>query len=234
MPPTLILIRHAEAHHNATQNWDLLDPALTEEGIQQCEKLQKHLRSSCPLASRVEKIIASPMRRTLQTATFGLEWLIESGVPVEVDAMWQENSDEFCDTGCGLETIAQEFPQLAFDNVDPTYVDKSATSIYAFERGANKARGEACLRSLYERPEKVIAVVSHSAFLRTAVSMRRYANADYRIFTFGKGENGHPELFEDAETSRKGGGRGRSEKGIFPVRDWDFPQGEGEEDEDEE
>lgn len=96
-------------------------------------------------------------------------------------------------------------------------------SPYAFSALANKARGESCLRALYERPEKVIAVVSHSGFLRTAITKRKFGNADYRIFTFGRGQRGHLELFEDGATERKGGGCGRSQRGVWKVREEDFP-----------
>ncbi|UJO16903.1 putative phosphatase [Fulvia fulva] len=228
MPPTLILIRHAEAEHNATENWDLPDPRLTEAGIQQCEDLQRHLQSSCPLAQRVETIITSPMRRTCQTTLTALAWLVKSGIPVEVNAMWQENSTEPCDSGTAIPKVAKEFPELDFSTVDPTYPNKGPGTPYAFAESANAARGQACLRSLYDRPEKVIAVVSHAGFLRTAITKRRYANADYRIFTFKKSNGGALELVEDLSTMRKGGGLGRSPKGIFKVKEWDFPPEEAE------
>jgi hypothetical protein len=76
---------------------------------------------------------------------------------------------------------------------------------------------------LYERPEKTIAVVSHSGFLRTAISKRRYANADYRVFTFRKSKTGHLSLVEDGSTARRGGGMGLSEKGLQRIEPWDFP-----------
>ncbi|USW58066.1 Putative histidine phosphatase superfamily, clade-1 [Septoria linicola] len=227
MPPKLILIRHAEAEHNATCNWDLLDPPLTENGLEQCKTLQKHLQENCPLASKVERIISSPMHRTCQTTLTALSWLIESGVPVELDAMWQENSTNPCDSGSPLGTISKSFPTLDFSRVDPIYPSKDPSTPYAWTRAANRARGDACLRDLYHRPEKVIAVVSHAGFLRTGISKRRYANADYRCFEFrrrGRGEKEKLELVGDGQTERRGGGMGRSEKGVFEVQDWDFPE----------
>ena len=140
--------------------------------------------------------------------------------------IFAENSNKGCDTGSPLSKIAKDFPELDFSHVDPAYPTKDSSSPYAFTKSANKARGEACLKDLYNRPEKVIAVVSHAGFLRTAVTRRRYANADYRIFTFGKGDDGYLELFEDDKTARKGGGLGRSQKGIFEVQEWDFPSEE--------
>ena len=134
-----------------------------------------------------------------------------------------ENSDQLCDTGSDLKIIATEFPNLDFSRVDPAYPDKSLGTPYAFTRSANIARGQACLQRLYDRPEKVIAVVSHSGFLRTAISKRRYDYADYRIFTFRRGREGELKLVEDAITQRKGGAMGRSETGVQRIEEWDFP-----------
>lgn len=100
-----MLIRHAEAEHNATgktllnsvksflsemhlENWDLPDPPLTEQGFQQCKLLQDHLRKHA-VAGDIKHIVTSPLRRTLQTTMVGLDWLIQEGVHVEVDPMWQ-------------------------------------------------------------------------------------------------------------------------------------------------
>lgn len=135
-----------------------------------------------------------------------------------------ENYDGPCDTGSALDTLAAEFPALDFSNVDPVYPDKSPGTPYAYGRSANAARGQACLRRLYTRPEQAIAVVAHSGFLRTAISKRRYHYADYRIFTFRQDhQKGLLRLVEDGVTARRGGGLGRSPKGSYPVNEWDFP-----------
>lgn len=137
--------------------------------------------------------------------------------------MLSENSDNPCDSGTDLRTIAAEFPELDLSSVDPTYPDKSLKTPYAFTHSANAARGQSCLAELYARPEKVIAVVSHSGFLRTAICKRRFANADYRVFKFRKRRDGQLTLVEDASTSQAGGAMGRSEKGVQMIQEWDFP-----------
>jgi hypothetical protein len=113
--------------------------------------------------------------------------------------------------------------------LDPSYPSK--TGLYANTQPAVLSRGQAVLKTLYTRPEKVIAVVSHSAFLRTSVTHRRFANADYRIFEYEDvivGEDGKEkfELREWEQTSETGGGMGWSVKGIHGIEDDDFKNAE--------
>ena len=89
MPPTLLLIRHAQALHNVECDWSLHDPPLSTVGEQQCKELHASLETN-QIGNEVELIIVSAMRRTLQTASIGLEWLIkEKGIKVLPDAAWQ-------------------------------------------------------------------------------------------------------------------------------------------------
>jgi hypothetical protein len=114
--------------------------------------------------------------------------------------------------------------------VDPSFPDKTtngAENPYAFTQKAILARGQRALKDLYTRPEKVIAVVSHSGFLRTAVCNRMFFNADWRVFEFDEEKmqknSGKYVLKESEETEKKGGGMGRSDIGVFGVVDGDFP-----------
>ncbi|OTA70783.1 phosphoglycerate mutase-like protein [Hypoxylon sp. EC38] len=213
MPPTVILVRHAQALHNAEKNFMIHDPDLTEEGHEQCADLRKSLMEN-PLAQQAEAIIVSPLRRTIQTALRSVDWLIEKGVKIEADAAWQENSVKPCDTGSPVDKLSQEFPMVDFSRVDPVFPDKTspAASKYHFTKAAILNRAQSALKSLYARPEKVVIVVSHSAFLRLAVSGYWYFNADYRIFDFAPVNSieDNFQLEQHESTREKGGGLGRS------------------------
>ncbi|KAI0554627.1 phosphoglycerate mutase-like protein [Xylaria curta] len=213
MPPTLILVRHAQAEHNATKDYFIHDPDLTELGREQCAELRKGLMED-PLAQQAELIITSPMRRTIQTALDTVDWLIEKGVKIQADAHWQENSAKPCDTGSAISKVAKEFPSIDYSTVDPVWPDKTtpAGSEYHYTQAAILARGQAALQKLYERPEKVIIVVSHSGFLRLGVTGCWFFNADYRVFDFADmGSPGSPyQLEQHASTRMKGGGLGHS------------------------
>lgn len=229
MPPTLLLIRHAQALHNVSSDWSLPDPKLTPLGEEQCRELHVSLQSH-PLANKVELIVVSPMRRTLQTTTIGLDFLIKKGIPVLADPNWQENADKPCDTGSEISVMEREFAGwgVDFGGVDEKWVDKTSdlpNNPYAFSRKAILARGQTCLKDLYKRPEKVVAVVSHSGFLRTAICNRNFFNADWRVFEFDEEEGGKGQMVlrEWEETEGKGGGMGRSERGVWGIVEGDFP-----------
>ncbi|KAI0114446.1 phosphoglycerate mutase-like protein [Nemania sp. FL0031] len=213
MPPTLILIRHAEAEHNSTKDYWLHDPDLTEKGREQCAQLRKGLMED-RLAQQAELIITSPMRRTIQTALATVDWLVEKGVKIQADAHWQENSAKPCDVGSEISKVAGEFPGIDYSTVDPVWPDKTsaAGSEYHYTRTAIIARGQTALRKLYERPEKVIIVVSHSGFLRLGVTGCWFSNADYRVFDFAPMESpaSSYQLEQHASTRENGGGLGHS------------------------
>lgn len=89
MAPTLILIRHAQALHNVANDWSLHDPPLSKLGEEQCAELQEALKKES-IADKVELIVVSAQRRTLQTAMLSLTWLIEDKkIPIFADAGWQ-------------------------------------------------------------------------------------------------------------------------------------------------
>ncbi|KAI1331701.1 phosphoglycerate mutase-like protein [Xylariaceae sp. FL0255] len=210
MPPTLVLIRHAQAEHNLTRDYNIRDPGLTERGRTQCVDLRNALQKD-PIVQQADLIITSPMRRTIQTALDTVDWLIEKGVKIEADASWQENSDKPCDTGRDIKAVAAEFPDIDYSTVDPLWPDKRSTaaSQYHYTKKAVLRRGQTALERLYSRPEKVIVVVSHSYFLRAGVAGTWFFNADYRIFDMEQTGNSY-QVVQHAWTKKKGGGLGLS------------------------
>lgn len=139
------------------------------------------------------------MRRTLQTAVAALDWLGAAKVPMRAHAGWQETTENPCDIGSDPATLALDFPDVDFTDVDPVFPDKSSeqAKAYAYSRQALVARAQTVLAELHGRPEDVVLVVSHSAFLSRAVAGTMFGNADYRIFSFAE----DAETAESAETA---------------------------------
>lgn len=161
------------------------------------------------------------MRRTLQTAAIALDWLIAGGVKAEADADWQEIYDKPCDTGSSIPDMKAEFPDIDFSTVDPVYPDKTSPEgqRYYPTKEALLARGQFGLQKLYHRPEKLIVVVSHSGFMRLAVTGSQFANADFRVFDFieHKSEDENYSLVEWPSTRLSGGGMGLSPMALVPL-----------------
>ncbi|KAK1753936.1 histidine phosphatase superfamily [Echria macrotheca] len=214
MPPTVILVRHAEALHN---DYSLHDPELSELGRTQCRSLRKSLLKKVPQELDIGLILVSPMVRTIETALLAFGPLVEKGIPIRAHADWQENSAKPCDVGRPAAELAARFPQVDFSGLDPVWPDKTspAGARYAYTRQAIVARGERALAELRGRPEKAVLVVSHSGFLRLGVTTHYFFNADYRVFDFvpsdqdrdGAGDDNDGKLWrlEQWESTKAGG-----------------------------
>ena len=147
---------------------------------------------------------------------------MKRGVPVVLRAEWQENSAKPCDTGTSIPEIEKEWPQFDWSSVDPKYPSK--TGLYEYSKRGLTERGIEARKWLRSRPEKVIAVVSHSGFLRVGVSYKKYENADFRIFDFTEGhEEIGGRLIEWELTDLNGGGLGKSPRGMYLMGPGDYP-----------
>ncbi|KAG8624793.1 hypothetical protein KVT40_007860 [Elsinoe batatas] len=221
MAPTIILVRHGQAEHNATGNEALLDPSLTSEGRSQCLDLRHRIMYEFPLATEIEAIISSPATRAIETALLGFDWALLPGQKVEVNDLWQETSDKPCDTCSEVSELKTKFPSVDLAALRDTFPAKRQASLFAFTKTAVLTRGQMALREIYSRPEKAIVVVSHLGFLMTAVCHRRFANADFRVFDFAP-DQGSLWLMERDATAY-GGGMGRSGTGEYVIKPDDFP-----------
>jgi hypothetical protein len=106
--------------------------------------------------------------------------------------------------------------------VSPIFPAK--TGRYAYTSTAVLQRGQDMLHWLHDRPEKVIAVVSHASFLRIGMGKCFFVNADYRIFDFEEVRGGEVlKLKEWEETAKDGGYLKRPSSGFAEIKEWDFP-----------
>ena len=103
MPREIYLVRHGVCDNSHTMLGQS-DPPLTEEGLAQAELLAKGL------AQRgVERIVASPLRRAVQTAQAIAD---NTGIEIEIDTRLKEISCGAWD-GLSWDAIEQEDPVTA-------------------------------------------------------------------------------------------------------------------------
>lgn len=108
MAPTLHCVRHAQGFHNLDPRNEqtLLDPDLTARGRDQC----KRLAAAFPYHDEIELVIASPLRRTIQTALLGFGPTIAStNSQLLLEPRCQETTAGAADTGSDRERLVQEF-----------------------------------------------------------------------------------------------------------------------------
>ncbi|KAF2021007.1 phosphoglycerate mutase family protein-like protein [Aaosphaeria arxii CBS 175.79] len=223
MPPTIYLVRHAQGEHNATRNYTILDPLLTAKGKQQCQDLKK----AFPFHNEIDLVVASPLRRTVQTAalSFG-PTLARKEVPFIALPVAQEVSNTKSDTGLEIEELLESLPtlfsndQLEFDvhsKLDLSLLEKGWTSKqgqYAYTKEAILKRAAGLRSWLYQRPEKNIILVSHGAFMHfftedldtvDAMTSTAYLNCELRIFTFTPSsteDDAHVQETPESRTTR--------------------------------
>ncbi|KAG8467518.1 hypothetical protein KFE25_000834 [Diacronema lutheri] len=158
------LIRHGQAEHNVSGDLTIRDPPLTEQGRAQAAGL---LASAPVLHGRtVELVVASPMRRTLETAR--IAFASQHTRPLFVahpDA--QETGTHPSDTGSDADVLGREFGEFDLSMcADGWYVKASPYDSRTRERHAAgcdalRARLERLGAWLLARSEKSIALVAH-------------------------------------------------------------------------
>ena len=110
-----LLIRHAESawneHFSASRiDVGLFDPPLTALGVEQARAAAERLRHE-----GVRRLISSPYRRTLQTATIIAAAL---DLPVSVDPIVRERCAFSCDQGSSPAELGAAWPELDFSHLE--------------------------------------------------------------------------------------------------------------------
>ena len=200
----LHIVRHAEGFHNTERKHVAErshDARLTPNGEAQCAALRAALGELAAFSSPSLLVVASPLTRTLQTAS-----LCFPGARIVALEEVRETCNFRCDGRRSLELIRPEFPHVDFSNCADD--DDALWAHYeALHGGADAYRGHresadlpalaaraARARAwLAARPEPMIVVVTHCAFLQAVLGPRL------------DGRDGRPPPAFDADDHEVGG-----------------------------
>ena len=194
MAPTIHCVRHAQGkasilyrveppcltqagyHNLCVENHSMPDPLLTAYGKEQCSNLAE----TFPYHKSIGAIVASPLRRTIYTALYGFQPLIEKGMLVIALPEICETADVPCDTGSDVAVLREEMKDKPVDlsRVEEGYnvkTGKWAPTADAIEKRAREAR-----QWLKARPENEIVVVTHGGLLH-------YLTEDWEDFVQANG-----------------------------------------------
>ncbi|RYC59094.1 hypothetical protein CHU98_g7109 [Xylaria longipes] len=169
MPVTIYLVRHAQSIVNVSGDGTHRDPELTELGHKQCADLGADVAATL---DRIDKVFASPMQRTIQTA---LRVFPEYKDKIILLPELQERGTipcAECDIGSDPEFLLEKFgdTRLDFSHVTEDWTDKGPGSFYAPENAVERARSaRQFIREAakpFEGTNACIVVVTHGRFIQ--------------------------------------------------------------------
>jgi broad specificity phosphatase PhoE len=183
-------VRHAEGVHNVAgsisyDNYKLeefYDAVLTENGINQCKNLSKKCLESRVLDD-IDLLVVSPMRRTLQTASFAFPGLLSKANWIALDEIREQTGLHPCDRRHPISQLSR-----GFGHVDFSFVAADHDPLYGLYNNVREPEEAVCeraknfLRWLEAREEKNIIVVTHSGFLKVLFDQVLDVDHEERIF----------------------------------------------------
>jgi glucosyl-3-phosphoglycerate phosphatase len=165
----MILVRHAESewnHHFSRTRIDpgIPDPPLTAAGRRQARRLAEELA-----AAGVARLIASPYRRTLETASIVGQTL---DLTIAIEPLVRERCVYSCDLGTPPGELARLWPALDFAALEEQWWGEPEESEASIRHRAATFRAQSA--HLIDRAS--VAVITHWGFIR-AVTGAEVANA---------------------------------------------------------
>ncbi|CAK7240199.1 MAG: hypothetical protein STHCBS139747_001637 [Sporothrix thermara] len=214
-------VRHAQGFHNlCSDNLRMPDPLLTPLGEQQCAELQKLYGAENH--AKVALLVASPLRRTLQTALLSFAPVSQRGIRLIGVPELQEVSAMPSDVGTPRVALEKQTDLFPADKVDLSRLhvgwnNKGPGSPYAFALPVLSARAKSARRILRDMAKDLgaddrVVVVTHGGFLHfltedyegvDPVRGTGWKNTECRSFRFVSADDENASLQETAESKER-------------------------------
>ena len=189
----LYFLRHAEGEHNAAkirlgpEVWfrdvaitnEFLDARLTAKGEAAAASAAARMKYELQMGLPLEKVILSPLRRTLQTGTTVFATEIGKVPFVAMELCRETMGVHTCDKRSPIAEMAALFPMVDFsditENDDGLWQPDKRESLDEIQ-----ARAVQFLKHVYENvPETFIAITSHVGFI--GACLRVLEQTEYRL-----------------------------------------------------
>jgi broad specificity phosphatase PhoE len=170
----MILVRHGQSEFNVVFSVTRVDPGirdprLTPEGRRQAEAAAEAL-----MGERIERLIASPYSRALETAEIVARRL---DIAISVDPLVGERAAFACDVGTTRGDLRERWPHLALDHLEEEWWPRLEETEEGLSARCAAFRAHVRARSDWAR----IAVVSHWGFIRGLTGLTVQNGAVLRI-----------------------------------------------------
>lgn len=127
----MILIRHGQTIFNVVFSVTRIDPGVPDPLLTSRGRRQARDIAAALAGEGIERILASPYRRAIQTADTVARSL---GVPVTVDPDVRERFSFSCDLGTRRTELARAWPEYEFGHLEERWWPASEESEASFER----------------------------------------------------------------------------------------------------
>ncbi len=167
----MILARHAESEWNRLFSRTRIDPGIPDPPLTATGRRQAALLAERLAEAGVRRLVTSPYRRALQTATIVGQAL---GVAVTVEPLIRERCVFSCDEGTSPRQLAALWPDLDFAHLEELWWGVPA------ESEANLGERCAAFRAMADllADRSRVAVITHWGVIR-ALTGRELSNAEY-------------------------------------------------------
>jgi len=160
----IYFIRHAQSAFNAVYDPEADDPMLFDARLSPFGERQARAVRQRAQQLDIERVIVSPLTRTLQTAGI----LFEAKFPLEVSAEVREQLSNSCDVGSSPEALAQEHPHLDFGHLETCWwhnKQKDHRGISVEPHNVLQERADRFIALIRQSLTHPVAIVSHGNFI---------------------------------------------------------------------
>jgi broad specificity phosphatase PhoE len=160
----VILIRHGQTEFNRVFSATRRDPGIRDPGLTEIGRHQAAAAARILSGHPVRHLIASPYRRSLESAAI---IAAELDLPISVDAAVAERFFYACDIGSPLRELHALWPDLVFDHLPDPWWPQEEESEAAIAERCEAFR----LRLAAAESWREVAIVTHWGFIRALTGL---------------------------------------------------------------
>lgn len=167
----MILVRHAESEWNVHYGRTRIDPGIPDPPLSPAGRVQAERLIDALAAEGVARLISSPYRRALETATILARGL---DLAIDVEPLVRERCAFSCDVGTPCSLLRMHWPGLDFAHLEEQWWGHAEESVASVAQ-----RCTAFCAKTADLPERgQIAVITHWGFIR-ALTGHELSNARF-------------------------------------------------------
>ncbi|MBX6367602.1 MAG: histidine phosphatase family protein [Rhodospirillales bacterium] len=160
----MILVRHGQSEFNVHYGASRCDPGIRDAPLTELGRAQARAVAAALAAAPLDRIVASPYTRTLETAEIISATL---RLPITVEPLVGERAAFSCDIGSPPSLLAARWPHLSFEHLDDPWWPAHEESEESLALRCGRFRETIAGTADWHR----VLVVTHWGVIRTLTGM---------------------------------------------------------------